>query len=303
MKHASKRVNICLFLQRNQEQTTVKRLTEKLGNALPKHTDESERNAIVRAICCDILGINTTAYYLKEDITLTPAQEAQLNDITERLKQGEPLQYIEGKSPFCGMTFSVTPAVLIPRPETAELVEWIATDHASQNPHILDLGTGSGCIAIALSQRFPAATIDACDISPDALAVAMKNGKENKAQVLFFLHDMLNIAATLPHSYHILVSNPPYIKQSEASDMEQHVTEWEPHTALFVPDNDALRFYHAIAKIGQTNALQSGGHIYVEINQALGKETAELFESYGYKELTLRKDIYGNDRMIKAVKA
>ena len=113
---------------------------------------------------------------------------------------------------------------------------------------------------------------------------------------------MLNLAATLPHTYNILVSNPPYIKQSESIDMERHVTEWEPHTALFVPDDDALRFYRAIAEIGKTDALLPGGHIYVEINQALGKETVELFESYGYKEVTLRKDIYGNDRMIKGIK-
>ena len=280
----------------------MKQLIEILGNALPQDMDGNERNAIIRAICHDILGISNTAYYLKEDIRLSPVQEAQLSDITERLRQDEPLQYIEGKAQFCGMIFSVTPAVLIPRPETAELVEWIATEHTSQDPHILDLGTGSGCIAIALSQRLPAATIDACDISPDALTIAKQNGKANDAQVSFFQHDMLDSADLLPHSYHILVSNPPYIMQSEASDMEQHVTEWEPHTALFVPDNDALRFYRAIAEIGQTDALLPGGQIYVEINQALGQETTELFESYGYKEVTLRKDIYGKDRMVKCVK-
>ena len=113
---------------------------------------------------------------------------------------------------------------------------------------------------------------------------------------------MLDSTTPLPHSYNILVSNPPYIKQSEAADMERNVTEWEPHTALFVPDDDALRFYRAIAEIGQTDALLPGGHIYVEINQQLGKETVELFKSYGYKEVELRKDIYGNDRMISCKK-
>ena len=280
----------------------MRQLTEKLYNALAKIADGNERNAIIRAICCDMLGISTTAYYMKEPITLSAEKEALLTNIITRLKQGEPLQHIEGKAPFCGMEFIVNPNVLIPRPETAELVDWIVREHATQQPQILDLGTGSGCIAISLSKQLPQATVEACDISEGALEVAEANNRENGTSVRFFHHDMLNLTAPLPHSYDILVSNPPYIKQCEAQEMELHVTEWEPHTALFVPDDDALRFYRAIAKIGQTDALKSGGHIYVEINQALGKETAELFESYGYHDVTLRKDIYSNDRMIHCTK-
>ena len=264
--------------------------------------DESERSAIVRAICCDILGISTTAYYLKEPVTLTAEQETLLDSIIKRLQQGEPLQYIEERAPFCGMDFIVNPNVLIPRPETAELVDWIVCDHTTQQPHILDLGTGSGCIAISLSKQMPQATVEACDISEGALEVAKANNRENGASVEFFHHDILDLTTPLPHSYDILVSNPPYIMQSEYAEMEQHVTEWEPHTALFVPNSDALRFYRAIAEIGQTDTLRPGGHIYVEINQALGKETVALFESYGYKEVTLRKDIFGNDRMIHCKK-
>ena len=280
----------------------MKQLTERLYGALAQVAEESERNAIVRAICCDILGISTTAYYLKEPIALTAEQETLLDDITQRLQQGEPLQYIEGRAPFCGMDFIVNPSVLIPRPETAELVDWIVSDHTTQQPHILDLGTGSGCIAISLSKQMPQATVEACDISEGALEVAKANNRENDTSVEFFHHDILDLTTPLPHSYDILVSNPPYIMQSEATDMEQHVTEWEPHTALFVPDSDALRFYRAIAEIGKTDALKPGGHIYVEINQALGKETVALFESYGYQEVSLRKDIFGNDRMVKGVK-
>ena len=286
----------------SKDKTTVKQLTEKLYNALSNVPEESEKNAITRAICCDLLGISTSTYYLKEDITLTAEQERLVEDISKRLKLGEPLQYIEGRAPFCGMDFIVTPDVLIPRPETAELVDWVITDYSAQQPNILDLGTGSGCIAISLSKRMPQASVEACDISLGALAIAQKNNQTNGTSVKFFHHDILDLSTTLPHSYDIMVSNPPYIKQSEATDMEQHVTEWEPHTSLFVPDEDALRFYRAIAKIGQTDALRPGGHIYVEINQALGKETVELFESYGYKEVTLRKDIFGNDRMIKGIK-
>ena len=287
-----------------KRQKRMIKLIEKINSSLGHiYENREELQAIIRAICCDILGFSTTTYYLKEKATLTREQQECFNNTINRLLQGEPLQYIEGKAPFYGMDFLVTPATLIPRPETTELVEWIIQDHATSNPHILDLGTGSGCIAIALSKGLPETIVDACDISYEALEIAKENGKKNKAKVSFFHHDMLDLTTPLPHSYNVLVSNPPYIKQSEAVDMERHVTQWEPHTALFVPDDDALRFYRAIAEIGQTNALLPGGHIYVEINQALGKETAELFESYGYKEVSIRKDIYGNDRMVKGVKS
>ena len=285
-----------------KRQKHMRELIEKIECTLDSLYINEELTAIVRAICCDILGISTTTYYLREKITLTEEQQSLLNDTISRLKRGEPLQYIEGKAPFCGMDFLVTPATLIPRPETAELVDWIAQDYATKKVNILDLGTGSGCIAIALSKRLPHAAVEACDISDAALTVAKDNGKKNGTGVSFFHHDMLDLSTPLPHPYDILVSNPPYIKQSEASDMEGHVTEWEPHTALFVPDEDPLRFYRAIAEIGMTDILQPGGHIYVEINQALGAETVALFKSYGYKEVTLRKDIYGNYRMIKCLK-
>ena len=281
----------------------MKKLIEKIGLALG-NTDivKEEKTAITRAICCDMLCIPNTTYYIKGEVTLTAEQEARLEESIKRLQLGEPLQYIEGKTPFCGMEFAVQPGVLIPRPETAELVEWIVHDCTSKSPSILDLGTGSGCIAISLSKLLPQATVEACDISTEALDVAKGNNERNGAAVEFFHHDMLDLATPLPHSYDILVSNPPYIKQSEAADMERHVTQWEPHTALFVPDNDALCFYRAIAEIGRTDALLPNGSIYVEINQALGKETVELFESYGYKEVELRKDIYGNDRMVRIKK-
>ena len=276
----------------------MKQLIDKLQTALSGIYEGHELTAIIRTICCDMLGIGTATYYLKEAVTLTSEQESLLRSITNRLQQGEPLQYIEGKAPFCGMEFAVNSSVLIPRPETAELVDWIAREHATQHPRILDLGTGSGCIAIALSKQLPQATIEACDISAEALTVAKENARMNEAPVSFFTHDMLDLSTPLPHSYDILVSNPPYIRQSEAADMSIQVTEWEPHTALFVPDDDALRFYRAIAELGQTEALRPGGHIYVEINQALGKETVALFEAYGYQDVELRKDIYGNERMI-----
>ena len=280
----------------------MKQLIDKLQTSLSGTYEGHELTAIIRTICCDMLGIDTATYYLKEAVTLTTEQGTLLQGIIDRLRQGEPLQYIEGKAPFCGMEFAVNSSVLIPRPETAELVDWIVCEHATQHPRILDLGTGSGCIAIALSKQLPQATIEACDISAEALTIAKENARMNEAPVSFFTHDMLDLGTPLPHSYDILVSNPPYIRQSEAADMSIQVTEWEPHTALFVPDDDALRFYRAIAELGQTEALRPGGHIYVEINQALGKETVALFKSYEYKDVKLRKDIYGNNRMIKCKK-
>ena len=285
-----------------KRQKRVKQLIDKLQKALSTTYEGHELTAIIRTICCDMLGIDTATYYLKEAVTLTTEQGTLLQGIIDRLRQGEPLQYIEGKAPFCGMEFAVNSSVLIPRPETAELVDWIVCEHATQHPRILDLGTGSGCIAIALSKQLPQATIEACDISAEALTVAKENARMNETPVSFFTHDMLDLGTPLPHSYDILVSNPPYIRQSEAADMSIQVTEWEPHTALFVPDDDALRFYRAIAELGQTEALRPGGHIYVEINQALGKETVALFKSYEYKDVKLRKDIYGNNRMIKCKK-
>jgi release factor glutamine methyltransferase len=281
----------------------VKRLIEKLNKTLAPMSDEGERNAIVRAICCDMLGIAASTYYLKEEVTLSPDREALLERIMARLKKGEPLQYIEGRASFCGMDFIVDANVLIPRPETAELVGWVAGDFRLRQPKILDLGTGSGCIAISLSKMLPHATVEACDISDGALAIARENSRRNKADVRFFPFDMLQKEPALLGSYDVLVSNPPYIKQSEAADMELHVTGWEPHLALFVPDDDALRFYRAIAEIGQTDALSLGGSVYVEINQALGKETIALFQNYGYEDVSLRKDIFGNDRMVKGVKS
>lgn len=280
----------------------MKELIKRIDLALGKKHANQELASITRTICRDLLGVSSSTYYIKESIALTDEQERLLDDILKRLQQDEPLQYIEGQTPFYGMEFKVTPAVLIPRPETAELIDWVVSEYGHEPLRLIDMGTGSGCIAIALDRQLPQATVDACDISSEALVVAKENNERNGTKVSFFKHDILNLATPLPHSYNIIVSNPPYIMQSEQADMERTVTEWEPHTALFVPDDDALCFYRAIAEIGQTEALQPGGSIYVEINQRLGAETVALFETYGYKEVTLRRDIYGNDRMVRAVK-
>ena len=279
----------------------MKRITSIIREELSQCYSTDEIAALTRIIATELLGVSQMAFYLKDDIPLTAEQQAMLENAIERLKKQEPIQYILGYSDFCGLRFKVTPATLIPRPETSELVEWIAADNKGKTVDILDIGTGSGCIAVSLAHMLPMSNVTAWDISPEALAVAAENSHSNGTEITF---EQVDILAHEPQDeqFDIIVSNPPYIRQSEAAEMEAHVTDWEPHTALFVPDDDALRFYRAIAEIGQTEALRPGGCVYVEINQALGEETVALFEAYGYREVTLRKDIYENNRMIRCKK-
>lgn len=261
---------------------------------------QSEVFALTRIIATEMLGIPQMTFFLKDDVTLKAEQEAMLFNTIERLKKHEPIQYIQGYSDFCGLRFKVTPATLIPRPETSELVEWIAADYSGKAASILDIGTGSGCIAISLAHKLPESKVTAWDISNDALAVATENSKANGCTVLF---EQVDILSYEPKSaqFDIIVSNPPYIKENEKSAMHKNVLDWEPHTALFVPDNDPLLFYRTIAKKGLT-LLKPGGTLYFEINRAHGAETMKMLADYGYTNIELRKDFADNDRMIKAVK-
>jgi release factor glutamine methyltransferase len=229
-------------------------------------------------------------------------QLQQLSSATKKLLQHQPVQYALGEAWFAGMKFYVNENVLIPRPETEELVEWIIEEIKNENPKnkkIIDIGTGSGCIPIALKKKIPELNVHALDISEKALKVAMQNADTLNASIDFKLLDFLEEAnwQSLPQ-FDVIVSNPPYIKQSEESDMNENVLRYEPHLALFVADNDALIFYKKIAAFGKNN-LTPGGKIFVELNETLGKETAELFESFGY-QTELRKDMQGKNRMIKA---
>ena len=259
-----------------------------------------EVTVLTRIIATEILGISQTAYLLKDDVTLNAEQEALLDNAIERLKKHEPIQYILGYSDFCGLRFKVTPATLIPRPETSELVEWIAADYSGKAVNILDIGTGSGCIAVSLAHKLPMSNVTAWDISHDALAVAAENSRNNGTEVTF---EQVDILAHEPQDeqFYIIVSNPPYIKENEKSAMHSNVLDWEPHTALFVPDSDPLLFYRTIADKGLL-LLKPGGTLYFEINRAHGAETAEMLANYGYTGIELRKDIAGNDRMIKATR-
>ena len=287
--------NIREFVRLIRMRTIAKKIEEGLANIY----SDGEIKALTRIIATELLGVSQMAYFLKDNITLTAEQEALLDNAIERLKKQEPIQYILGYCDFCGLRFKVTPATLIPRPETSELVEWIASE-ATGSESILDIGTGSGCIAISLAHRVPQSTVTAWDISHEAIAVATENSKANGLAVTFGQVDILAYEPT-GELFDIIVSNPPYIKENEKGSMHANVLDWEPHTALFVPDNDPLLFYRTIAEKSLT-LLKPGGRLFFEINRAHGKETKEMLAALGYTDIELRKDFAENDRMIRAVK-
>lgn len=239
---------------------------------------------------------------LHPDLVFSEEEIGVWNAILEQLKQEIPIQYLLGKTSFYGLDFEVNAAVLIPRPETEELVEWILESQKSkvesQKVKILDIGTGSGCIAISLAKNLPDATVFALDVSEEALATAKKNAENNSVNVTF-IHQNILETEDLLQQFDIIVSNPPYVRNLEKEEIKKNVLENEPHLALFVADNDALVFYKKIAQLAQKNLLPNG-QLYFEINQYLGKEMVNLLEKMNFKTVDLRKDIYGNDRMTKA---
>lgn len=232
---------------------------------------------------------------------MTAEKTAELNKIFGRLMEGEPVQYVLGRAEFCGRWFSVRPGVLIPRPETEELCAWITADSkASGSPKVLDIGTGSGCIAITLQLDMPESNVTAWDISADALDVARENAKQLGANVNFVKQDALN--AKPEGEWDVIVSNPPYICEKEKKDMAVNVLEHEPHTALFVPDADPLLFYRAITRLA-VQTLNKGGRLYFEINPIYADDTCRMMRAEGMTAVELRSDMYGKQRMAKGVKA
>jgi len=238
---------------------------------------------------------------LNPDAVFSDAERALFETAFEKLKTGIPIQYIIGKAHFYGLEFVVNPDVLIPRPETEELVDWIVKDFEFHpDVVVLDIGTGSGCIAIAIAKNLGNAVVSAIDVSPGALKTAKGNAERNSAQVHFIEKDILS-ASELPARYGVIVSNPPYVRHLEKKQMHANVLDHEPHSALFVENDDALIFYRKISELAMV-ALIPGGKLYFEINQYLGDETVALLKNKGFSEIELRQDIFGNDRMIKAVK-
>lgn len=257
-----------------------------------------EVKALSMLVCCDMLGLDALDIYMGKDIILSECKQRELENIIFRLQKNEPIQYIRGFSEFCGRRFKVAPGVLIPRPETAELVELIIKENPDAR-HLLDIGTGSGCIAISLDKSLPDAKVDAWDISEEALAIARANNEELGAGVTFLQKDVLTAEPTKEPMYDVIVSNPPYVTEAEKREMEANVLDWEPELALFVPDEDPLRFYRRIALLGR-EILLPGGKLYFEINQAYGRETAHILEMNQYHEVRVIKDIFGKERIVTA---
>ena len=238
---------------------------------------------------------------LQPDLVFSKAELETWNLILEQLKKEIPVQYLLGTTHFYGLEFEVNSNVLIPRPETEELVDWIIQSSKfkvqSSKIKILDIGTGSGCIAISLAKNLPNAVVSALDVSDKALATAQKNAELNQVTIQFIHQSILEIE-DLGQQFDLIVSNPPYVRHLEKQEIKKNVLDNEPHLALFVEDNDALIFYRKIAQLAKKN-LCPNGQLYFEINQYLGQETLDLLQEMGFKDITLRKDIYGNDRMIQ----
>ncbi len=241
------------------------------------------------------------------DISLTPVlevtheQKASFLKALEQLKTAYPIQYIIGHTEFMGLEFQVNGHVLIPRPETEELISWILAATSKKTTYnILDIGTGSGCIPITLAKNLPESNIEAMDVSAKALDLASKNAKRHEVTINFFQNDILKMDA-FQKDYDIIVSNPPYVRESEKKLMHNNVLKYEPDLALYVSDKDPLIFYKQISKLA-ARALKPNGCLYFEINQYLGAEVCELLKSLGFKKIEMKKDIYGADRMIRATK-
>ena len=272
-----------------------------LKNALLSLYDEGESAAIAHAIMEHITDADKLERLTEKDRPFTDAQQQQYTDTKELLLKATPVQYIVGKTWFMNREFMVNESVLIPRPETEELVDWVVKDNAGKSPAIIDIGTGSGCIAVSLKLDLPQSTVTACDISSGALLVARMNASNLNATVEVKHIDFLNPEQvdTLD-KYDIIVSNPPYIPESEKATIHANVLNHEPHVALFVPTTDALLFYRIIAEFGKTH-LNEGGLIYCELDRDYSMQAKELFEAMGYTDVEVRKDMAGNTRMLKAM--
>ena len=269
-------------------------------HALASLYPQGEASALARMVFEERFGLSQTDLLLGKDSNLSANDLAELHNIVARLQKNEPIQYVLGETAFCGLHIGVGPGVLIPRPETEELVEWITAHYAGQQPplRVLDIGTGSGCIALALASR--GFHVEAWDVSPEALTIARGNAERLHLDVQFVQEDILQAKAT-DACYDILVSNPPYICQREACDMERNVLDHEPALALFVPDDDPLLFYRAIARFAH-EALTPGGCLFFEINRAYSYETKCMLEREGFIDIELRNDQFNNPRMLKATK-
>lgn len=272
----------------------IKELRKLFTDRLNGFYSPNEINAIFRFYCEDIHHLDVTILSENEEIPDTASVHEHLTMLTE----GKPLQYITGIQWFLGLPFSVNENVLIPRPETEELVEWVVQENQSRNCRIIDIGTGSGCMAVTLAKLLPEAEIWATDISDPAIGVAAHNASVNNVKVHFVTDDILQSGIRADEKFDIIVSNPPYIPLSEADSLESNVRDYEPHLALFAPSNDPLLFYKAILRFADIH-LRKNGVCYFEIHKDFSKDLYAYFESQHYTGIKVRNDMSGNVRMIK----
>jgi release factor glutamine methyltransferase len=262
---------------------------------------KTEAQAMLRIVFEKVLGVPIHQVLTNINLGIAQWQIEKVDGYLNELKLQKPIQYILGETEFFGITLHVSPSVLIPRPETEELVEWIISNVNDAKYNILDIGTGSGCIAIALAKHLPQCSISALDISSEALKIARLNAQRASVNVSFFEQNILEVNPIIKaEKFDVVVSNPPYIRESEKTQMRANVIDYEPSLALFVPNGNPLLYYDAIIRFCKDN-LSKNGQLFFEINEAFGNELIEVFKQYGFVDIELRKDIFGKDRMIKGV--
>ena len=277
---------------------------QELWHRLAKVYDKGEAKAVARMVYEVRYGLTLPDLLVGRD---SEVPQDELEMLAARLERREPVQYVLGEAEFCGRRFGVEPGVLIPRPETEELCRWVIGSEkrkvTSDTYSVLDIGTGSGCIAITLAAEMPEAKVTAWDVSDEALRIASENARRLNVPVTFEHYDILDSSLITRHSsqpyYDFIVSNPPYICEREREAMEQNVLDYEPQTALFVPDDDPLLFYRAIARYGE-GALKEDGWLYFEINPLYADELCQLLSTMSYHDVEAREDQYGKTRMIRA---
>ena len=287
---------------------TLKELQNIFHEQLDAVFGNNEVSSFFKLLVEHYLKLKHIEIVLHPEYVISNVNQKYFDEAIIRLKHEEPIQYVIGDTEFFGLSLKVNSNTLIPRPETEELVQWIITEQDStknQNTNILDIGTGSGCIAISLAKNLPNAKVYALDISPEALIVANENAKINEVDVSFIETDILTSTTiesiSKEQQFDVIVSNPPYVRELEKSTIKNNVLKHEPHLALFVQDDDALQFYKAICEFAIHN-LKPKGSLFFEINQYLGSEIKQLLETYNFECIELRKDLFGNDRMLKAIK-
>lgn len=283
----------------NNETLTLQILRRQIARYLSEYIG-NEADTYAKYLLCDMLSMSQTELVMHDCDSVPAAFSEEAHQKARRLAEGEPLQYVTGKAYFCGSVFGVAPGVLIPRPETAQLVDIVVNENINDCKSILDIGTGSGCIAISLKLNIPQAHVMAVDISAEALAIASANAQNLSAEIDFKHCDILRDDNDLGQ-FDIVVSNPPYVTESEKSEMQRNVLDYEPALALFVPDSDPLRFYRAIAQKARDGLLAQGGKLYFEINEHFGADMRQMLENMGFAEVVIRTDQFGKERFACAV--